>query len=320
MPGRLGILSAWQRSPLEDAAPCRFFRLLSCRWKRGREGEEDGSRSSQSSYCVITFFGRPRGRTSTRQGNDSRPLLPFPFSDILHQRKERARRNHDNASKWVKHEEVCVSCDDIGVEHHSQLSRHSAATPNRRASARRGGVLADLVHDGLKRFSRRRRNGQVSQAKIEQQLDLALLFRRDLPKGPCRFFANFNGESGRGHKSAPLLCELRTSVYPHNLLASTPSRAYAGGHVERLVANRGLLTGDGAAGRLADVRPRNYRDRIVGYNSIRFRILEGKEGELVETANFDHILKTLKERKPYRPFTVALASGNRLRSITQMPW
>jgi hypothetical protein len=31
----------------------------------------------------------------------------------------------------------------------------------------------------------------------------------------------------------------------------------------------------------------------------------------VETGNFDNILKTLKERKPYRPFTVALVNGDR---------
>ena len=31
----------------------------------------------------------------------------------------------------------------------------------------------------------------------------------------------------------------------------------------------------------------------------------------METANFDHILNTLKGRKPYRPFTVALVNGDR---------
>jgi hypothetical protein len=36
-----------------------------------------------------------------------------------------------------------------------------------------------------------------------------------------------------------------------------------------------------------------------------------KEGGLMEAENFDHILKTLKERKPYRPFTVALVNGDR---------
>ena len=36
-----------------------------------------------------------------------------------------------------------------------------------------------------------------------------------------------------------------------------------------------------------------------------------KEGGLMEMENFDHILKTFKERKPYRPFTVALVNGDR---------
>ena len=31
----------------------------------------------------------------------------------------------------------------------------------------------------------------------------------------------------------------------------------------------------------------------------------------METENFDHILRTLKGRKPYRPFTVALVNGDR---------
>jgi hypothetical protein len=62
---------------------------------------------------------------------------------------------------------------------------------------------------------------------------------------------------------------------------------------------------------LPGVGPWNYGDDTVRCNSIRFGFPEGKEGELVETANFDHILKTLKERKPYRPFTVALVNGDR---------
>ncbi len=36
-----------------------------------------------------------------------------------------------------------------------------------------------------------------------------------------------------------------------------------------------------------------------------------KDGGLMETGNFDHILRTFKERKPYRPFTVALVNGDR---------
>jgi len=50
---------------------------------------------------------------------------------------------------------------------------------------------------------------------------------------------------------------------------------------------------------------------LLWYNSIRSGFPKGKKGELVETGNFDHILKTLKERKPYRPFTVALVNGDR---------
>ena len=74
-------------------------------------------------------------------------------------------------------------------------------TPWRQSS--RGGVLADFIHDGLKRFSWQGRNGQVAQAKVEQQLDLALLFRRDLRKGPGRFFVNLNGERSGGHVTGP---------------------------------------------------------------------------------------------------------------------
>ena len=51
--------------------------------------------------------------------------------------------------------------------------------------------------------------------------------------------------------------------------------------------------------------------RHLWYNSTRSGFLEDIKGELVELANFDHILKTLKERKPYRPFTVALVNGDR---------
>jgi hypothetical protein len=36
-----------------------------------------------------------------------------------------------------------------------------------------------------------------------------------------------------------------------------------------------------------------------------------EEGGVMEIENFDHILKTLKSRKPYRPFTVALVNGDR---------
>ena len=44
---------------------------------------------------------------------------------------------------------------------------------------------------------------------------------------------------------------------------------------------------------------------------LRLNSRKAKQGELVETANFDHILKTLNERKPYRPFAVALVNGDR---------
>ena len=55
----------------------------------------------------------------------------------------------------------------------------------------------------------------------------------------------------------------------------------------------------------------NYRDD-VGCGTIPLGLdSQRAKGEPVETANFDHILKTLKGRKPYRPFTVALVNGDR---------
>ena len=39
---------------------------------------------------------------------------------------------------------------------------------------------------------------------------------------------------------------------------------------------------------------------------------DGEEGlRILELENFDRILKTLRDRKPYRPFTVALVNGDR---------